>query len=235
MELKDLFTSSSNEIYTQNEELLEEHDLVNIFGSPNKLFLKFLQSKKLDIMTDEITEDLIEEFEESRDSINLRLQRIQKQKEIIFSERKVWINIRTDDEIIGSDLILHHDRITIDESGFEIPYSEMLCIDLDEAGMSKKAFIITTKEGEELTFEINENSAIPLKEIIEDNIENQNHDEIDDLLELLSLYEEGKISEEEYEARKAIIYSDDVYCTNCGEKLEPDSDFCPNCGHKVDG
>ena len=47
MELKDLFTNSSNEIYTQNEELLEEHDLLNIFGSPNKLFLKFLHQFEL--------------------------------------------------------------------------------------------------------------------------------------------------------------------------------------------
>lgn len=233
MELRNIFKNSSFDTLDKNKEFLEEHDLLNIMGSPNRVFLKFLNSKGMDINEDEITEDLIEEFEESRDSINLRLQRIQKQKEIIFSERKVWINIRTDDEIIGSDLILHHDRITIDESGFEIPYSEMLCIDLDEAGMSKKAFIITTKEGEELTFEINENSAIPLKEIIEDNIENQNYDEIDALLELNMLYEEGKISAEELEARKALIYSDDVYCTNCGTKIDADSVFCPECGHEV--
>ena len=63
MELKDFFRNSSNEIYAQNEELLEEHDLINVFGSPNKLFLKFLKTKKLNIMEDEITEDLIEEFE----------------------------------------------------------------------------------------------------------------------------------------------------------------------------
>ena len=192
MELRNIFKNSSFDTLDKNKEFLEEHDLLNIMGSPNRVFLKFLNSKGMDINEDEITKDLIEEFEESRDSINLRLQRIQKQKEIIFSERKVWINIRTDDEIIGSDLILHHDRITIDESGFEIPYSEMLC-----------------------------------------NIENQNYDEIDALLELNMLYEEGKISAEELEARKALIYSDDVYCTNCGTKIDADSVFCPECGHEV--
>ena len=234
MELKDLFTNSSNEVYTRNDELLEEHGLLNIFGSPNKLFLKFLQSKKLDIMKDEITEELIEEFEESKDSINLKLAKIQRQKEIIFKRRSVWINIEENDSQIGTDLILDHDGITIEKTKKKIPYTEIYDIKISEGSWSKNKFIIET-EDDEIAFEINEDSAIPLKEILEDNIENQNHDEIDDLLELLSLYEEGKISEDEYEARKAIIYSDDVYCTNCGEKLEPDSDFCPNCGHKVDG
>ncbi len=233
MELKDLFTNSSNEVYTRNEELLEEHDLLNIFGSPNKLFLKFLQSKKLDIMKDEITEELIEEFEESKDSINLKLAKIQRQKEIIFKRRSVWINIVEDERQIGTDLILDHDGITIEKTKRKIPYKEIYDINISEGSWSKNKIIIET-EDDEIAFEINEDSAVPLKEILEDNIENQSHDEIDDLLELLSLYEEGKISEEEYEARKAIIYSDDVYCTNCGEKIDPDSEFCEHCGHKVD-
>lgn len=47
-------------------------------------------------------------------------------------------------------------------------------------GWSKKTFIISTSEGRAI-FEVNESKAIPLKEIIEDNISNQNHDELDDL------------------------------------------------------
>ena len=231
MELKDLFTNSSNEIYTQNEELLEEHDLLNIFGSPNKLFLKFLQSKDLDIMKDEITDDLIEEFKGSKDSINLQLAKNQRQKEIIFNQRKVWINIGESGE--GTDLILDHDGITIESTNKKIAYSKIEDIEISEGGWSKNRFRINT-EDEEIVFEINEDKAVPLKEIIEDNISNQDYDEIDELLELLSLYEEGKISEEEYEARKAVIYSDDVYCTNCGEKIDLDSEFCEHCGHEVE-
>lgn len=231
MELKDLFTNSSNETYTQNEELLEEHDLLNIFGSPNKLFLKFLQSKKLDILKDEITEDLIEEFLSSKDSIDLQMAKIQRQKEIIFNQRKVWIS--TDDQSEGTDLILDYDGITIESTGKRIPYSNMNEIEISEGGWSKNRFTIKTDDGE-IDFQINEEKAIPLKEILEDNISNQNYDEIDELLELLSLYEDGKISEEEYEARKAIIYSDDVYCTNCGEKIDSDSEFCEHCGHEVE-
>ena len=231
MELKGLFTNSSNEIYTQNEELLEEHDLLNIFGSPNKLFLKFLQSKDLDIMKDEITDDLIEEFKASKDSINLQLAKNQRQKEIIFNQRKVWINIGEGGE--GTDLILDHDGITIESTNQKISYSKIADMEISEGGWSKNRFRINTEDGE-IVFEINEEKAVPLKEIIEDNISNQNHDEIDELLELLSLYEEGKISEEEYEARKAVIYSDDVYCTNCGEKIDPDSEFCEHCGHEVE-
>ena len=233
MELKNIFKNSSFDTLEKNKELLEEHDLLNIMGSPNKVFLKFLASKKIDINEDEITEELIEEFEGSVDSINLKLAKIQRQKEIIFTERKVWINIKEDDRTKGSDLILHHDRITIDETGKEIPYSDMLEIELEDGSWSKKIFKITTKDDEEITFEINEDNAIPLKEIIEDNIYNQDFDEIDALLELQSLFEEGKISAEELEARKAIIYSDDVYCTNCGAKIDPDSLFCPECGHEV--
>lgn len=231
MELKDLFTNSSNEIYTQNEELLEEHDLLNIFGSPNKLFLKFLQSKDLDIMKDEITDDLIEEFKGSKDSINLQLAKNRRQKEIIFNQRKVWINIGESGE--GTDLILDHDGVTIESTNKKIPYSKIEDMEISEGGWSKNTFRINT-EDEEIVFEINEDKAVPLKEIIEDNISNQDYDEIDELLELLSLYEEGKISEEEYDARKAVIYSDDVYCTNCGEKIDLDSKFCENCGHEVE-
>ena len=233
MELKNIFKNSSFDTLDRNKELLEEHDLLNIMGSPNKVFLKFLASKKIDINEDEITEELIEEFEGSVDSINMKLAKIQRQKEIIFTERKVWINIKEDDRTKGSDLILHHDRITIDETGMEIPYSDMLEIELEDGSWSKKIFKITTNDDEEITFEINEDNAVPLKEIIEDNIYNQDFDEIDALLELQSLFEEGKISAEELEARKAIIYSDDVYCTNCGAKIDSDSLFCPECGHEV--
>lgn len=232
MELKDLFTNSSNDIYSRNDELLEEYGLLNIFGSPNKLFLKFLQSKKLDIMKDEITPELIEEFEESKESINLKLAKIQRQKETIFKNRRVWINIEENGKQIGTDLILDHDAITIEKTKKRIPYAQIIDIEIDEGSWSKNRFIIATQD-DEISFEINEDNAIPLREILEDNIQNQTHDEIDDLLELLSLYEEGKISEDEYEARKAIIYSDDVYCTNCGKKIDPDSEFCEHCGHEV--
>lgn len=233
MELKNIFKNSSFDTLDSNKELLEEHDLLNIMGSPNKVFLKFLNSKNIDINEDEITEELIEEFEGSKDSISQRLARAQRQKEIIFKQRKVWINITEGERTIGTDLILFHDHILIEETGMEIPYTDMADIDLSEGSWSKDTFTITTKEGDEISFEINENNALPLKEIIEDNIENQNYDEIDALLELNSLYEEGKISSEELEARKAIIYSDDVYCTNCGAKIDSDSLFCPECGHEV--
>ena len=205
MELKNIFKNSSFDTLDRNKELLEEHDLLNIMGSPNKVFLKFLKAKNIDINEDEITEELIEEFEGSVDSINHRLEAIRRQKEIIFTERK--------------DL--------------EIPYSEMIEIEIDEGSWSKKTFKITTTDDKQIIFEINENNAVPLREILEDNIENQDYDEIDALLELQNLFEQGEISAEELEARKAVIYSDDVYCTNCGAKIDPDSVFCPDCGHEV--
>ena len=231
MGLKNIFRSSSS-VLEKNNELLEEHDLLNIMGSPNRIFLKFLNSKDININEDEITEDLIEEFESSVDSINLRLEKVQKEKEIIVKQRKVWINIPTEDEPLGSDLILDHDSVTIDETGQKISYSDMKEIAVSEGGWSKKKMTIKTENGD-FTFEINENRAIPLKEILEDNIDNQNYDELDALLELYSLFEEGKISEEELEARKAVIYSDDIYCTNCGAKIDSDSLFCPECGQEV--
>jgi hypothetical protein len=232
MELKNIFRNSSDETLDKNKELLEEHDLLNILGSPNKLFLKFLNSKDININEDEITEELIEEFEESIDSINLRMAKIQRQKEIIFKQGSVWISVAEGDEWIGTDLLLGHDGITVQKTGQKILYSGMGEITVSEGGWSKNKVTIDTDDGE-FEFEINENNAVPLKEIIEDNIANQ-HDDIDDLLELYNLYGEGKISEEEFELRKAIIYSDDVYCTNCGEKLDLDCEFCPNCGHEVE-
>ncbi len=213
-------------------ELLEENDMVNTFGSPNKLFLKFMESKNLDITVDEITEDPLEEFESSLDSINLKQTKIQKEKQQIFKERKVWINIPENDQLTGIDLILDFDSITVDKTNQKILYCDIKEIMITEGGWSKNRFVIKTDD-DELVFEINENRTIPLKEIIEDNIENQTHDELDDLLDLYSLYGEGKISSDEFEARKAIIYSDDRYCTNCGFKLDSDSLCCSECGHNV--
>lgn len=233
MELKNFFRNSSNKTYNRNMDLLEEHDLITPLGSPNKLFLKFLKSKKLEIKEDEITDELIEEFESSIDSINLRLEKNQREKQIIFNQRKVWVNICLNDQWVGTDLILHHDGITFEKTNQKILYAEMVEITISEGGWSKNKFIIDTYD-DEVVFEINENKAIPLKEILEDNIENQNRDEIDDLLDLYTLYDEGKISEEELEVRKALIYSEDIYCTNCGKKLDPGSEFCSNCGYEVE-
>lgn len=233
MELKNFFKNSSNDTYNQNMDLLEDYDLITPLGSPSKLFLKFLKSKKLEIKDDELTVEIIEEFEDSIDSINLKVSKIQKEKEAIFKQQKVWINILQEDEWVGTDLFLRHDGIDVDATGEELSYSEMVDIEISDGGWSKNRFTIATYD-EDFVFEINENKAIPLKEILEDNISHQNHDEFDDLLELYALFDEGKISEEELEVRKALIYSDDAYCTNCGHKLDIDSDFCSNCGHEVE-
>ena len=233
MGLKDFFTNSSNETYRHNMDLLEDYDLINPMGSPNKLFLKFLKSKGLEIKDDEITTDLIDEFEDSIDSINLKMAKNQREKELIFKNRGVWVNIKEGDEWRGSDLLLDHDSLTIKLTGDKIIYRDIIDIEIDEGSLSKKAFTIITGD-DEYSFEINEAKAIPLKEIIEDNVSNQTHDEIDDLLELYSLFDEGKISSEELEVRKALIYSDDRYCTNCGEKLDFDAEFCSSCGEKVE-
>lgn len=233
MEMKNFFRNSSNNVYNQNMDLLEDYDLITPMGSPNKLFLKFLNSKNLKIKEDELTSELVEEFESSIDSINLCLAKIQKEKEIIFRQEKVWINIPVDDEWVGSDLLLEHDGVTIEKTGEKLLYSEMADITLEKGGWSKNRIIIDTFD-DEFVFEINDAKAVPLKEILEDNIDNQTHDEFDDLLDLYALFDEGKISEEELEVRKALIYSDDRYCTECGIKLDPDSDYCSHCGHKVD-
>ena len=233
MELKNFFRNSSNKIYNHNMDLLEDYDLITPLGSPNKLFLKFLNSKNLKIKEDALTSELIEEFEGSIDSINLRLAKNQREKETIFRQEKVWINILIDDEWVGSDLMLEHDGVTIERTGEKLLYTEMVEITIDEGGWSKKRIVIDTYD-DEFIFEINETKAVPLKEILEDNIENQTHDEFDDLLEMYALFDKGKISEEELEVRKALIYSDDRYCTECGIKLDPDSQYCSHCGHRVD-
>lgn len=233
MELKNFFKNSSNDTYNQNMDLLEDYDLITPLGSPNKLFLKFLKSKKLEIKNDEITPEIIEEFEDSIDSINLKQAKIQKEKENIFKQEKVWINILQGEEWVGSDMLLEHDGVTIQETKEKLLYSEMVEINISQGGWSKNKITIDTYD-DEFVFEINEAKAIPLKEILEDNIDNQNRDEFDDLLDLYNLFERGLISEEELELRKALIYSDDRYCTNCGEKLDGDSQFCSNCGHPVE-
>lgn len=233
MEFRNFFKNSSNEIYKQNMDLLEEYDLITPFGSPNKLFLKFINSKNLKIKEDEFTEDLIEEFEYSMDSMNLKLEKNERQKEIIFKQKKVWINVFSNGKWTGTDLILEHDRIIVELTGEEFLYAELSEINIEDAESFKKKITIDTYDGE-FVFEINEDNAIPLKEILEDNTTDDGHDEFDDLLELYDLYAEGKISHEEYELRKAMIYVDERYCTNCGAKLDADSEFCSGCGHVVE-
>lgn len=229
MALKNFFTVSSNETYIQNMDLLEHYNLVTPLGSPNKLFLEFLKSKDCNIKKQPLTRELIEEFEESLESSNLRQEKIQKEKEIIFNQRKVWISL---DAETSCDLILNPEEIIIEKTGQSVPYAEMIGIEIEEGGWSKNRFIIFTKE-DEITFEINENRAVPLKEILEDNIAYQNYDEISQLMELYENFEAGLISQEEFEFKKSVIYSDDEYCTNCGFKLDEGSDFCSNCGHEV--
>lgn len=233
MGLRNFFKNSSNEIYTQNKELLEEYGLLNTVGNPNKICLKFLKSKNIDVNKDEITDDLINEFFTSKDSVDVELARIQKQKNTIFKQRKVWINIYEDDELIGTDLLLDHEGISIQKTAQRILYSQMEDIEINEGGWSKNKFIIKTSD-EDVVFEINEERTLALKEILEDNMENSHRNEIDDLIELYDLLEQGKISEDEFEIRKNAIYSDDLYCTQCGEKIDTDSEFCSNCGSKTE-
>ena len=234
MELKNFFKNSSNDTYNDNMDILEEYDLVNPLGSPNKLFLKFLKSKKLDIKKDKITKELIEEFDGSTDSTNIRLEKIQRQKDIIFNNRKVWINVIDGEETLGSDLDLNSEDIFIEETGQKIAYTDIYDIEVTDGGWSKNRFTIYTKNEDEVVFDVNENMSVALREILEDNISHQNYDEISELLDLYSQFEDGLISEEELELRKAVIYSDDRFCTNCGAKIDFDSEFCSSCGEKVE-
>ena len=233
MGLKDLLRNSPDTTYYRNMELLEEYDLLTTFGSPNKVFLSFLKSKNINIDDDEITQDVIDEFLSSDTSKDLEEARIQKQKDIIFKERRVWVNICIDGEWQGSDMILDHEGICIQKTKNRISYADIIDIEICDGGWSKKKIAITT-EDDTFNFTINEERAVALAEIIEDNIEHERHSEIDDLIKLYDLYESGEITEEEFNMRKDILYSDDVYCTNCGEKLDPDSLFCSNCGYKID-
>ena len=141
MELKNFFTVSSNETYIQNMDLLEHYNLVSPLGSPNKLFLEFLKSKDCNIKKQPLSRELIEEFEETLESTNLREIKIQKEKEIIFNQRKVWISL---DEETGCDLILNPEEIVIEKTGQAVPYAEMIGIEIDEGGWSKKRFTIFT-------------------------------------------------------------------------------------------
>ena len=89
MGLKDIFINSSNETYNQNMELLEEYGLLNPVGNPIKTFMKFLNSKNLNINTDEITDDIINQFLTSMDSVDVELAKVHKLENTIFNERTI--------------------------------------------------------------------------------------------------------------------------------------------------
>ena len=137
-----------------------------------------------------------------------------------------------DDEWVGTDLKLNSEDIEFESTGQSIAYADILDIEVAEGGWSKNRITLYTND-DETVFEVNENRTVALTEILEDNIAHQNYDEISELLDLYALFEEGKISEEELEIRKAVIYSDDLYCTSCVSKIDFDSDFCTNCGEKI--
>ena len=84
MGLKDIFINSSNETYNQNMELLEEYGLLNPVGNPIKTFMRFLNSKNLNINTDEITDDIINEFLSSKDSVDVELAKVDREKNTIL-------------------------------------------------------------------------------------------------------------------------------------------------------
>ena len=84
MGLKDIFINSSNETYNQNMELLEEYGLLNPVGNPIKTFMRFLNSKNLNINTDEITDDIIKEFLSSKDSVDVEIAKVDREKNTIL-------------------------------------------------------------------------------------------------------------------------------------------------------
>ena len=229
MALRDIILDSSNDIYIQNMELLEDYDLITPMGSVKKSFLNYLVSKDLKLNKNLLNEDLIDEYERLSEDYN---RRFQKEITTIFNERKVWINILDGDEWKGCDLYLKAEGIIIENPYQNILYADIDEINISEGGWLKKRFSITSS-GEEFVFEINEDKAYPLKEILEENIVNSSYDDSDELLEIYELYEKGIISSEEFEIRKDGIYNDVVYCTNCGFKLDRGSKFCSECGRPI--
>lgn len=229
MALRDVLFESSSDIYIQNMELLEDYQLITPMGSVKKSFLKFLASKDLNLNKNLLSEDVIDEYERLNGEYS---RRFQKQITSIFNERKVWITIEDGGEWRGCDLYLDSEGIIIENPYQKILYSDIDEINISEGGWSKNRFSITCA-GDDFVFEINEDNAYPLKEILEENIENSHYDESDELFEIYELYEKGLLSQEEFEVRKEAIYNDVVYCTNCGFKLERGSKFCSECGHPV--
>ena len=65
-------------------ELLEEYGLLNPVGNPIKTFMKFLNSKNLNINTDEITDDIIKEFLSSKDSVDMEIAKVDREKNTIL-------------------------------------------------------------------------------------------------------------------------------------------------------
>lgn len=153
-------------------------------------------------------------------------------------------------------LLFMDNGINVKSTGDVVLYEDVKNVILGEKGFLHTIITVVTHNGGGLIFKVSNNDASAVKSIIDDEIttiennvpvEGVIDDNIDILMKYADLFERGLITKEEFNRKKdELLYSkvkDDsslnqqqnrtLYCGNCGQKVDSDSNFCTFCGHKI--
>lgn len=159
-------------------------------------------------------------------------------------------------------LLFIDDGINVKSTGNVVLYDDIKKVVLGEKGFIHTIVTIITKNDNGLICKVTNIEAPAFKSIIEDYIntvsnevvQNNNIDELNEnadvLLKYADLYERGFITREEFEQKKEELlhHSNNehnslssnpvqedkpIFCGNCGNPVDGDSNFCTNCGYKL--
>lgn len=148
----------------------------------------------------------------------------------------------------STELIFLDKGISIKSTGGVLLYEDVKTVVVGDKGLLRTMITILTNTGNDFVCKVFNNDLEAFKTIIEDNItskeENITQDESDNadaLLKYAELYEKGLITREEFDLKKEqLLYSNEpvtdnkiVYCSNCGEAMDHDSNFCTKCGSEI--
>ncbi|WP_298523178.1 zinc-ribbon domain-containing protein [uncultured Methanobrevibacter sp.] len=149
-----------------------------------------------------------------------------------------------------TELLFYDDRISVKSTGSVLLYDDIKRVYLGEKGFVYTIVTLVTKSGKSLIYRIASSYAEASKSIIEDHIVEDDNNESDILLKYAELYEKGLLTKEEFEIKKAELFSekkessksdlaDDTqeaqpnFCGDCGAPVQKGSKFCSNCGAKL--
>lgn len=155
-------------------------------------------------------------------------------------------------------LLFMNEGINVKSTGNTLLYEDIKSIVLGNRGFVHTIVTILTHNGNSLICKVSNNEVSAFKSIIEENIENKNsnnnitelNNNADILLKYADLYDRRLITHEEFEQKKQeLLYNNDyennslksevingnnpVFCDNCGNPIEENSNFCTNCGYKL--
>lgn len=157
----------------------------------------------------------------------------------------------------NSKVFFVENGLRIDETEQFIHYKQVDYVDYSQKSDRKGLFAFkrngitfVMKNGEQIIMRVMADDLDAIRYWIEkdmkntDVISNNNGGNDDLLVKYFDMFEKGLITQEEFNLKKEeLLYGDDsfsntesasaMYCSNCGNLIEDDSNFCSKCGNKL--